>query len=119
MVISAVIGIETGHRGTRNQAQYWPCESATLPISSRDHGQTMRTKARSSSKENRTSLPARIQEAIEPVALCLVRELGPRAYVDLMTRSSFEIGRMLKKHLRDAQYTRTRTKFERERLGSN
>jgi hypothetical protein len=68
----------------------------------------MGIKVRSSSKEIRASLPARIQEALDPAALYLVRELGPRSYVDLMTRSSFEIGRTLKKHLRDAQYTRAR-----------
>jgi hypothetical protein len=68
----------------------------------------MGIKVRSSSKEIRASLPAWIQEALDPAALYLVRELGPRSYVDLMTRSSFEIGRTLKKHLRDAQYTRAR-----------
>jgi hypothetical protein len=52
----------------------------------------------------------KVQEVLDLVAICVARELdhSPRSHVDFMTRSSFEIGRTLKKHLRDVLYERRR-----------
>lgn len=40
----------------------------------------------------------------------MLHELTPRDYVDLMTRSSFEIGRIFKRGLRDVLYERRKQK---------
>ena len=50
------------------------------------------------------------------------KEMRPREFVDLMTRSSFEIGRILKRALRDALYQQRRDaskKWSRARRGTD
>ena len=58
------------------------------------------------SDEKWAALPVEAKDAFVFAVLCALRELGPRHFVDLMTRSSFEIGRIFKRGLRDALYER-------------
>jgi len=67
-----------------------------------------RGKARRSSDEILRSLSTELTDALERGAICALKELSPRQFVDLMTRSSFEIGRIFKRGLRDALYQRLR-----------
>jgi hypothetical protein len=64
----------------------------------------------SSSDETYASFPAEINEALEGGAICALRVLTPRHFIDLMTRSSFEIGHTLKRGLRDALFEQRKQK---------
>lgn len=60
--------------------------------------------------EKLASLPAEIKKALQFGAVCVLKDLCPRHFVDLMTRSSFEIGRIFKRGLRDVLYERRKQK---------
>jgi hypothetical protein len=63
-------------------------------------------KTRLDSQELDGALPSDMNDAFERAAICVLKELSPRAFVDLMTWSSSELGRSFKRGLRDAIYQR-------------
>lgn len=72
-----------------------------------------RSNTKRSSDESVHSLQIELTDALERGATDAVKELSPRQFVDLMTRSSFEIGRIFKRGLRDALYERHREASKR------
>lgn len=73
-------------------------------------------KSRLTGKLNR-SLKRQLDLAIELGFAPLMEVISPRCYVELMTTSSFEIGRSFKRAIRDAQFEERRKAKSRAKSG--